>query len=46
MRELFQTVMGALGSVGFAVLFDIRGTKLAWAGAGGAHIPPAGAGYA
>ena len=36
MRELFLTVMGALGSVGFAVLFNIRGTKLAWAGAGGA----------
>lgn len=36
MRELFQTAMGALGSVGFAVLFNIRGTKLAWAGAGGA----------
>ena len=35
-QALFQTAMGCVGSVGFAILFNIRGSKLAWAGAGGA----------
>ena len=33
---VIQTLMGALGSVGFALLFRIRGRKLIWAGIGGA----------
>lgn len=36
MNLVFQTLLGAAGSVGFALLFNIRGGKLAWAGAGGA----------
>jgi len=26
--DVIQTIMGAIGSVGFAVLFNVRGTKL------------------
>ena len=36
MSLVFQTMLGAAGSVGFALLFNIRGAKLAWIGAGGA----------
>ena len=36
MSLVFQTMLGAAGSVGFALLFNIRGVKLAWIGAGGA----------
>ena len=36
MNLVFQTLLGAAGSVGFALLFNIRGVKLAWIGAGGA----------
>lgn len=35
-HQLIQTIMGCIGSVGFAVLFNIRGRKLILAGAGGA----------
>lgn len=36
MTLTLQTLLAAAGSVGFALLFNIRGAKLAWAGAGGA----------
>ncbi|MED9902752.1 MAG: threonine/serine exporter family protein [Lachnospiraceae bacterium] len=36
MQEVVQTVMGTLGAVGISVLFNVRGRKLAAAGAGAA----------
>lgn len=36
MRAVVQTVMGTLGAVGISVLFNVRGRKLAAAGAGAA----------
>ena len=36
MTLMLQTLLAAAGAVGFALLFNIRGPKLAWAGAGGA----------
>lgn len=33
---LLQTLMGAIGSVGFAVLFNIRRSRLLWTALGGA----------
>ena len=35
-QYIVQTLMGALGSVGFGVLFHVRGRKLLWAAFGGA----------
>lgn len=35
-RDVLQTLMGALGSVGFAILFQVRGRKLALLFLGGA----------
>ena len=31
-----QTAMGAVGAAGFAVLFNIRGSRLVWPALGGA----------
>lgn len=33
---IVQTLMGAVGAVGFAMLFNVRGGKLLWAAVGGA----------
>lgn len=36
MSLVFQSLLGAAGAAGFALLFNVRGSKLAWVGAGGA----------
>ena len=35
-REILQIIMAGLGSIGFALIFQLRGTKLITIGLGGA----------
>jgi len=35
MRDVLQIITGTLGSLGFSVLFNVRGKKLVWAALGG-----------